>query len=177
MKKKGLVIAASVMLVLCLAVGGTLAWLMDETETLTNTFTYGNIDITLDESEELDLKMIPGKTIIKDPVVTVVGESEACWLFVKIDKLNNFDDFMSYEMADGWIELETGVYYREVAADNADQEFPVIKDNKVFVGEDVTKDMMDGLTTENAPKLAFTAYAVQQEAANPAAAAWNIAKA
>ena len=84
MKKKGLVIAASVMLVLCLAVGGTLAWLMDNSGPVTNTFTYGKVDIELTETTGTEYKMVPGNTIKKDPFATVVKDSEACWLVVKV---------------------------------------------------------------------------------------------
>ena len=46
---------------------------------------------------------------------------------------------MQYEMAEGWTELESGVYYREVAMKDTKQEFPIIKNNKVTVKNTVTK--------------------------------------
>ena len=81
MKKKVLSIVA-VVLVLCCAIGGTLAWLTDRTNPVVNTFTVGDINIELKESENLNLKMVPGNTIAKDPKVTVKADSEACYLFV-----------------------------------------------------------------------------------------------
>ena len=36
--------------VMVASIGGTLAWLTDQTGPVTNTFTAGNIDITLDET-------------------------------------------------------------------------------------------------------------------------------
>ena len=174
MKKKLIIgIIAAVLLLSC-TVGATLAWLIDETETVTNTFTYGDINITLDESENLDLKMIPGKTITKDPVVTVKGGSEACWLFVKIEKSANFDSFMTYATAEGWTALDEvdGVYYREVTSSADDQAFPVIAGNQVTVSEEVTKEALTALTPETAPTLSFTAYAVQKDGIDTAADAW-----
>lgn len=174
MKKKLIIgIIAAVLLLSC-TVGATLAWLIDETDTVINTFTYGDINITLDESEDLDLKMIPGKTITKDPVVTVKGGSEACWLFVKIEESSNFDSFMTYATAEGWTALDEvdGVYYREVTSSADDQEFPVIAGDQVTVSVDVTKEALTALTTETAPKLSFTAYAVQAEGFDTAADAW-----
>ena len=180
--KKALFIMLSAALIVCATVAGTLAWLTDKTEPVVNTFTVGDINITLTESENLDLKMVPGQTITKDPKVTVKAGSEACWLFVKVDKSVNFDGFMTFEMADGWIALSghAGVYYRNVDATNADTGFDVLKDNKVTVRDTVTKTMLegvknaeDGTPNENAPTLTFTAYAVQKDGINDATTAWG----
>lgn len=171
----------SAALIVCATVAGTLAWLTDKTEPVVNTFTVGDINITLTESDNLDLKMVPGQPISKDPKVTVEADSEACWLFVKVDKSVNFDGFMTFEMADGWIALSghAGVYYRNVDATNADTGFDVLKDNKVTVHDTVTKTMLegvknaDGTPNENAPTLTFTAYAVQKDGIADAATAWG----
>lgn len=174
MKKKVLSIVA-VVLVLCCAIGGTLAWLTDKTDSVVNTFTVGDINIELTESKNLNLKMVPGNTITKDPKVTVKDGSEACWLFVKVEKSANFDSFMTYEMADGWTALPdvTGVYYREVAATTAATDFSVLKDNSVLVKDGVTKTMLNGLDETTFPTLTFTAYAVQKDNVADAAAAWS----
>lgn len=175
MKKKGWLSVVALVLVLCCAVGGTLAWLTDKTDPVTNTFTVGDIDIDLAESDGLDLKMIPGRTITKDPKVTVKAGSEACWLFVKVQKSANFADFLTYEMADGWTALDgvDGVFWREVGAVTADTSFEVLKGNKVTVQNTVTKEMLQGVKEgTKRPTLAFTAYAVQQEGITTAADAW-----
>ena len=168
MKKKSLALVLALAMIVVCVVGGTLAWLTDKTAPVTNTFTYGDIDITLAESEDLDLKMIPGYTITKDPTVTVVKDSEKCYLFVKVDKSTNFDTFMTYNMADGWTALTgvDGVYYRVVDASTADQEFGVLKDNQVTVRGDVTKGMLNALTEATRPTLTFTAYACQYNNSN-----------
>ena len=203
---RGAAIVAALALVVAVGVGGTLAWLSDQTEPVVNTFTYGDISIDLTETDTgLDgdgnpstnrYKMMPGASITKDPVVTVKRGSEDCWLFVKLDKSANFDEFLTYGMADGWTALEDGdpndgvaiegVFYRKVTAAEvaqADVPFAVIKDNTVFVKENVTKDMLNALDAnpdEAAyPTLAVTAYAVQcsdeLEAINSAYKAWVIA--
>lgn len=180
MKKKLVIGVTAFALLLCFAIGGTLAWLVAKSNTVVNTFTYGDINISLSESENLNLKMVPGNTITKDPKVTVKANSEACWLFVKIEKSNNFDTFMTYEIADGWTQL-TGstelVYYRQVSAKDAAQEFSVIKNDTVTVKNDVTKTMLNAFDTnkdgtlsdeeqKSLPTLTFTAYAVQMEGFN-----------
>ena len=168
MKKKILASAVVAALALCCVIGGTLAWLTAKTEPLVNTFTVGDVDIALEETTGDTYKMLPGCTIAKDPTVTVTKESEDCWLFVEVDESANFDNFMTYAMADGWDVLndETGVFYRKVKTDTADQAFAVLKDNKVTVLNTVTKNMMNDLTQETYPTLTFTAYAVQQHKDN-----------
>lgn len=177
--KKALFIMLSAALIVCATVAGTLAWLTDTTDPVVNTFTVGDINITLTESEKLDLKMVPGRTITKDPKVTVKAGSEACWLFVKVVKSGNFDSFMTFEIANGWTELTegSGVYYRIVgdkSADGAtDEPFPVISGNKVTVKNTVTKADLNGLTEATYPTLTFTAYAVQKDGINDATTAWG----
>lgn len=173
MKKKVLSIVA-VVLVLCCAIGGTLAWLTDKTDPVVNTFTVGDINIELKETTT-NYKMVPGNTISKDPKVTVKANSEACWLFVKVEKSANFDSFMTYDMADGWTELPsvTGVYYREVAATTAATDFSVLKGDSVSVKDTVTKADLNALTQNTFPTLTFTAYAVQKDNVADAATAWS----
>ena len=178
MKKKSLALVLALAMIVVCVVGGTLAWLTATTPEVKNTFTYGDINITLAESENLDLKMIPGYTIAKDPKVTVMANSEKCYLFVKVDKSANFDTFMTYDMADGWTALDdvSGVYYRVVDASATNQEFGVLKNDKVTVSGDVTKAMLNGLTENTYPTLTFTAYACQYNSTNgtpfDAADAW-----
>ena len=176
MKKKALLCAVAVVLVLCCAIGGTLAWLTAKTDTVTNTFTVGDINIELKETPR-DYKMVPGNTIAKDPKVTVKAGSEACWLFVKVEKSANLDSFISYDIADGWTALPgvDGVYYREVgaAAAKAGVTYSVLADDKVTVKDNVTKTDMNGLTEATTyPTLTFTAYAVQRDNIADAATAW-----
>ena len=172
---KTVAILLALVLAIGCAVGGTLAWLISETKPVVNTFTYGDINIGLEETER-EYKITPGVAIDKDPKVTVKANSEACWLFVKIEKSANLDDFISFNVANGWtaLEGEDGVYYREVAAVTADTSFYVLADNKVTVKTTVTKQMLDGLTQNTYPTLTFTAYAVQKDNISTAAAAWDL---
>ena len=180
LRKKLQITIVCLSVILCTLVTGTIAWLTDKTGSVTNTFTPSNISISLTEENKGDnykFQMIPGKTYAKDPKVTVTTDIP-CYVFVKIEKANGFDDFMEYTMADGWNELAgiTGVYYREVSATDAaaGQGFPVLKDNQVTVKANVTKAMMDALyaDTTKYPTLTFTAYAIQQEGFGTAELAW-----
>lgn len=182
---KTLVALLSLVLLLGCSLGGTLAWLSDSTDPVINTFTVGDINISLDESNDLDLTIVPGVPIKKDPKVTVLEGSEACWLFVKIEESANWPDELTYTIATGWTKLTgvTGVYYREVDAETAkngddwqvlagDNTYP---DGVVTVSDTLTKSELQELASNN-PTLTFTAYAVQQEGVDTAEEAWNIAQ-
>ena len=163
----------ALVLVIGVAAGSTVAWLTAKTDSVVNTFTYGDINITLAETTGNSYKIIPGKDISKDPKVTVKDGSEACWLFVKVEKEGDFvENKVTYEIADGWNALTgvDGVYYREVGAVTADTDFAVIKDNRITVSDQLTKAEVNSITTQ--PTLTFTAYAVQQDGINDAATAW-----
>ena len=176
---RAFVVLLALVLILGVAAGSTVAWLVAKTDPVVNTFTYGDINITLAETTGKNYKIIPGVNITKDPKVTVQGGSEACWLFVKVDG-ENWPTFaetdgtlkVKYAIANGWTALEgqSGVYYREVGAAATDTSFDVLAGNEVTVSENLTKDDIKGIATQ--PKLTFTAYAVQKDGIADAAAAW-----
>ena len=201
---KAVILLLAVVLLIGGAVGGTLAWLIASTNTVTNTFTVGDIDIDLTETVNGQsqsaltsavtndgFKMVPGTDLSKDPKVTVKANSEDCWLFIKVTAANGValsdqstsNDYITYTMADGWTAVpnHVGVYYRKVTTSNADQSFEVLKNNQVHVLNTVTKAMMETAETQK-PSLVFTAYAIQSEglkdtngnAVTEAATAWGL---
>lgn len=178
------VMMLALVLVFGCAVGGTIAWLTAKTDPVVNTFTYGDINIELTETKPANqqAKIIPGVDIEKDPKVTVKANSEACWLFVEVKEEGTFvANKVTYSVDDGWTKLTgvTGVdnvYYREVSAATADTEFDILTDNKVTISENLTKEDIKNLTSTQ-PKLTFTAYAVQKDGMDTAAAAWAAANA
>ena len=171
----------ALVLVIGCAVGGTVAWLVSSTDPVVNTFTYGDINIGLGETTGTDYKIVPGVDIEKDPKVTVKANSEACWLFVKVEGTGTFvTGKVTYSIATGWTQgdgtkIPANVYYREVDAATTDLKFNVLKDNKVTVSENLTKEDIKGITIQ--PKLTFTAYASQLYKNNTetftAVEAWN----
>ena len=184
--RKVVILLVALMLLVGCAIGGTLAWLIAQSNTVTNTFTVGNIKISLSETNaspasqdegETDLvksfKMVPGAEIEKDPKVTVSDDSESCWLFVKVIAENGValtaaaedTDFISYDIASGWtlVDQNKNVYGREVKADDEEKTFSILANDKVLVLDSVTKDMMDDLTDATQPTLTFQAYAIQSE--------------
>lgn len=178
-------IAAIVLVIGCTA-GGTVAWLVSKPDPITNVFTVGDINATLTEAaktEKKEFKIVPGVDITKDPVATVKANSEDCYLFVQLTE-ENWPAFtetgsstrkVKYDIADGWTELENGVYYREVDKSEADQAFGVLKDNKVTVSSTLTKENADAITGD--PKLTVAVYAVQKESMGSVDKAWAAANA
>ena len=162
------------------SIAGTIAYLTS-TASVQNTFTVGNIKITMDETK-VDLygeavtpatrttsneyKLIPGHEYKKDPTIHVEAGSEACWLFVKVE-----NGIASYEAegnkiaaqltANGWTALDgvANVYWHAVvdARDSA-------QDIKVF-DEFILANSANfsGLTDAQiaALKINVTAYAMQ----------------
>ena len=178
-KMVSLVVAVS--LIMGCLIGGTLAWLTDETDSVTNTFTVGNVAIALTETPNTDsdnngvndcwkAQMIPGTRYSKDPKVSVTSDTNAdCYLFVKFEEKDNPSDYLTYEStltsANGWTQgdgtnIPSDVWYRTVAKDADLKEWNLLKENCVTVKTSVTEDTM---TEASKAKLIYTAYAVQKD--------------
>ena len=119
---KSIALALSLVLAVSMVALGTLAFLTDS-ETVTNTFTVGQVDIGLDESEvdengdpiypggsnddgtpvvpgeepdrveTNDYHMIPGEEYVKDPMVTVMAGSEESYVRM-IVVLNKYQELL-----------------------------------------------------------------------------------
>lgn len=194
-KKRGvggkvlLLLLALVLTVGC-SVGGTLAWLIATTEEVVNTFTYGDIAITLtedfntdsDDEDEISDKwtgtVVPGVNLDKNPKVTVSEGSEDCYLFVKLVE-GNWPEFMegtnpdkrkvNWDIAEGWLPVPTdddpsktipGVWYREVKKTDTDRAFPVLLNDQVTVSGNLTKDELKDIV-KSSFTLTVSAYACQ----------------
>ena len=178
------------------SVSGTVAWLVSKPESTVSTFTLGDINITLKESDfgSQPIKIIPGVDIKKDPKVMVMANSEACWLFVKVEE-SNWPEFkeangtrkVSYSVNNGWNALKNtpGVYFREVSAEEAQKgiDYTVLAGSEscpsgvIKVSQELTKEEINSINySANQPSLTFTAYAVQRAGIDTADAAWATVK-
>lgn len=196
--KKVVLALLAIVLLISGAVGGTVAWLKDSTDTVTNTFTVGDINIDLTENgtsakdspvTNNNFKIIPGGEQEKDPTVTVKANSEACWLFVKITESNNYNGstpYVTWSVDRAWTELsqttedgvKTYVYYIDQAATTADVPHAVLNGSKVTYADTLTKADLNALDGEK-PSLEFAAYAVQKANGNSiftVEQAWDIAQ-
>lgn len=178
------------MTVLCAAalvvasVLGTMAFLTSK-DKVNNTFTVGNVAITLDEAKVTDAgnpvegtdrvkaniyKLIPGHEYTKDPTVHVTANSEDSWVFIKVeDGLAAIEDDTTVAdqiTGNGWTALDgvAGVYYKEYSSSTAATDLVVFETFKVKGDADVAQ-------YANA-KIDVTAYAIQKDGFTTPAAAW-----
>lgn len=177
--KKVILTILSVALIVTLSVTATLAWLQDTTETVTNTFAVGDINIDLVETvggtsqsaatadvTNNGFKIVPGAVESKDPKIIVKENSEDSFVFVKVEESNITVDgvtYVTYTIAEGWTPLSgvPGVYWREYNGD-ARAEYSILANNRVSYSKDLTKDQLEDLNGAK-PSLKFTAYAIQKQ--------------
>ena len=178
------------MTVLCAAalvvasVLGTMAFLTSK-DKVNNTFTVGNVAITLDEAKVTDAgnpvegadrvkaniyKLIPGHEYTKDPTVHVTANSEDSWVFIKVeDGLAAIEDDTTVAdqiTGNGWTALDgvAGVYYKEYSSSTAATDLEVFKTFKIKGDANVAQ-------YANA-KIDVTAYAIQKDGFTTPEAAW-----
>lgn len=192
--RKKLALLLSVVMIFGVTVGVTLAWLTDATSEVKNTFTVGDIAITLVETWNADgddtdteydhweAQLVPGKSYTKDPVVAVDGAvtNVDCYLFVEFDETNNPNQYLTYtsllNQANGWtlVEGETNVWYRVVKTGDTTKSWNLLADNTVTVKSDLTKETLRVMKNEGkTPELVYKAYAIQTEGFNTAKLAWT----
>lgn len=133
--RKVLLLVLCAVLLVCASVAGTVAYLTSKTGVVKNTFTVGNVQILLDETDtdtsntvipNVELSaggrdhqnkyhLLPGKEYAKDPIVTVKAGSDKCYVFVKVD--NQIKGIETAETAkqvaeqmeaNDWVQLEVG---------------------------------------------------------------------
>ncbi len=160
--KKAVITAVALTLVLCLAVGGTLAYLMDITGEVKNTFTVGDINITLAETTGANYKIIPGGTEAKNPVVTVEKGSEKCWVYVSVENnlvLNGTTVVTPNIQSADWTVVATKdnkVLYRyKEVVDAASENVPLSVFTQVAYADTILKDNIGALTGKTIVLKAF----------------------
>ena len=212
MKKfKALLVVACALLLVAASVFGTMAYLTS-TDTVTNTFTVGKVAIKLDEAKANtdgslvanadrvkanDYKLLPGHTYNKDPMVTVLKDSEPSYvkMTVTFSKAKELDAifaptgadltsiFKGYDAAN-WIAkgntkdatANTRTYefwYKEpVGAPNGDVALDALFDSITVPGT-ITGDQ---LKTIEGMTITVNAYAIQADGFANADVAWAAIK-
>ena len=191
-KTKALCLTLAAVVLVAATFFGTMAYLTSTTDTVNNTFTVGKVNITLDEAKVNDsgvtedsssrvtkntYKLMPGHTYVKDPTVHFAAGSEASWLFVEVENSIADIEASDNKIADqivknGWTALEgvTGVYYKEVGANNGDVavDYPVFNKFTIDGSVDGTK-----LESYAGKTVTVTAYAVQKDGFTDPNTAWT----
>ena len=185
--KKAIIAAVCAVMLVVGSVAGTMAYLTSQ-DSVTNTFTVGNVAITLDETnvdkkdaagqdnsslardQANSYKLMPGHTYIKDPIVHVDANSEDCYLFVKvvneIAAIEDSSDTVASQMAnEGWICIDpnNGIYVY-----TTDETNPAVVSGgaNVTVFDDFTiADTVNNTTlaTYANKTITVTAYAIQAD--------------
>lgn len=133
--RKVLLLVMCAVLLICASVAGTVAYLTSKSGVVQNTFTVGNVQILLDETDtdgsnsvipgvELSsvgrdhqngYHLLPGKQYAKDPIVTVKAGSDKCYVFVKvvneiagIETADAAEKVAAQMAANDWVQLEVG---------------------------------------------------------------------
>ena len=176
--KKIVALALAAVLLVCTSVAATVAYLQS-TDSVTNTFTVGNVLIVLDEEDTDDsatdvttegrdkaneYHLLPGHTYDKDPTVWVDADSEDCYVFVKVTNgLAAILDENGLDIdATKWTDLGNGVYlYKEVLEGG---ESAVVFTEFTIAGT-VSNTVLARYVTENNAdaKIVVNAYAIQAD--------------
>lgn len=180
------------------SIGGTIAWLTAESGEVTNTFTVGDINIKLDEAVlgsttgertttgNEGYKIYPGAVIAKDPTVTVLVDSEPCYVYVSVDNQIKLTDaaapVATLNIGENWSAVSTSgtktiyAYTTDtgetknptvVNALNAEVKLPAVFTNVTIDTESVTKANIQQLKDKT---IVVQAYAHQSNATTVAAA-------
>ena len=181
-----LLTALAALLLVTLTIGGTMAWLVAEYSTVTNTFTKTDVNVGLEETVNNNFDIVPGGDDTKDPKAWIVDGSEPAYLFVEIVENNNTytiegtetqSKYITYGIASGWTKLDsactanTTVIWREVTTEEIGVKYDILAGNEVEYDTEITKATMP---TDNAkPTIAFQAYACQSANVDDAATAWS----
>lgn len=177
-------LVVAVTLVVGVAIGGTVAYIVNKSNTITNTFTVGDVKLELTETDSPSgstgshiYEMTPKAKITKDAKITIKQGSVAHWLFVKIDSSDSLSNFIEYKVSNGWEQLDSnsGVYYQKREAQTTgDVSLSVFQDDQVET-KNFTRDQIDAINNVN-PTMTITAYAIQQDGFDNAIGAWSQVK-
>ena len=195
-KSKALLLTLCAVLLVTASVLGTMAFLTS-TDEVKNTFTVGQVKITLDEKDTDDstpnadrdkanaYHLLPGKEYEKDPTVHVNAVSEDSWIFVKVENgIADFEAATSTEeggyktiadqiVAKGWTALDgvTGVYYKSYDKSTTGADLVVFENFKMADNANNVDGW--GNISADTTKVTVTAYAVQKDGFTTASAAWT----
>lgn len=194
-KSKALLLTLCAVLLVAASMLGTMAYLTS-TDEVKNTFTVGQVKITLDEAKVDEngkpvegaarvkansYKLMPGHTYTKDPTIHVDAVSEDSWIFVKVEngiaafeaatstEENGYKRISNQITANGWKALDgvANVYYKPYTKSATGSDLIVFSNFKIA---DTANDVQ-GWATLNAT-VNITAYAVQKDGFATAEAAW-----
>ena len=204
-KRKALTMVLCALLLVSATMFATIAYLTSKDE-VNNTFKVGNVHITLDEAKvkpdgtpvpnadrvkENEYKLIPGHSYTKDPTVTVMANSEDCYVraLVTINKREAIYNLPSdiniedcFDINQNWVfkseteDITNDTYTYEfwykskVETSNENVKLPALF-TTIIVPESLTNEQ---LKTLEGLKIDVVAHAIQADGFDTAADAWKV---
>lgn len=188
-KKKVIAVVTSAALLLAVTIGATLAYFTDRAEKV-NTITMGKVDIDLDEpnfdpgdDDDTVENVMPNQTIVKDPTITVVPGSEACYIRTSL-AVTGLESLTGYDaellkgivfgnedpaiadapatLASDWVLGEDGYYYYQKMIEKSPDAQKI-----VFFNQVVIPDRWGNEVAEKQIKLTVGAEAIQADNFTP----------
>ena len=174
MKKRIIIAVVAALCIISAGVGTAIAYFSSHSGPVVNTFTVGDVQLELTETTGGAYQLVPGATVKKDPLVTVLKGSEECYVYVKLESGGDLNSYVDYQLEDGWQSLGgvDGVYYRQVEYAAVNMKYSVFKDNQITVRDDLTKEKMI-LIDGRSCAMVVTAYAIQTTAVESPAEGWR----
>ena len=190
-RSKALLLPLCAILLVIVSALGTVAYLTSKAA-VTNTFTVGQVSITLDEDsvntrraaapvDGNSCTLMPGHTYAKAHTIHVDAVSEDSYIFVKVEngiavyeaassaEKDGYKTIADQLKANGWTALEgtADVYYREYTRSSTCSDFAVFRNFKI---DDHANDTESWGSSD--ARVTVTAYAVQRDGFDTASAAW-----
>lgn len=156
------ILVMSLVLSLAIATGSTLAYMTATTDKLSNTFTLGNVSISLTEPswKASEANLYPGTPVAKDPTITNTGKTPA-WVWMKVEipadvypyiKLNTIDTAAWSVVEDEANGVMTILYKTTLAANGTATPFTAVE-----LAADADLDDIESFNMD------ITAYAIQDK--------------
>lgn len=158
-KRKVIVMVLSMAFLLVCAVGGTVAYLQQQTVLVTNNFQKNTVSIDFSNDFSGTHKIIPGTSVTKSATVDASATLPS-YIFVKVE--DNTQGLVSFALDDGWTALNdnSNIYYRDVDGTSSPYAFNLLKDNKIGFPSTITSSDMDKIS--DSATLVFTSYVIQK---------------
>ena len=190
-------------LLVCVTIGATVAYLTSQ-DTVTNTFTVGNVQITLDEAKvgtngkeitgtdaervnSNEYKLFPGGEYDKEPTIHVDSKSEDAYLGVKVvfEGSKKADEKLNLDMLSIFSGFDARKWTIEEKTETDGDVYYLLtykevvsKNNNIVLFNKIMipEDMTnDEIAYLNGIKMEITAYAVQKDGFDSAAVALSTA--
>ena len=193
MKKsvKALLLVLCAIVLVVATVFTTIAYMTSKTATITNTFSVGNVKITMDEAPvdvygnivegnrvtENTYKLVPNAEYAKDPTIHVIAGSEEAYVFVSVVngisaiEADGDTTIETQMLINGWTKHSNvaNLWYKATAVDAREEAKDVVVFESFTLAADAAVDSYKDAS------ITLVGYAIQKEGFVTAEDAWDAA--